>query len=713
MKSAEMSPLFRLAIASGKAETVLSHLARGADPNSQDSSGTAALLLAASRGRQEICDILIRHGADTSASDSAGLTVIDYAKHWGFDLVSGPTSGVEMSADHAEPISQAIISTTAVVAETLHSVRHSGPVPRVLAGFEEDGELPDATAGILHGAITATLAGHEASELTKEDEVPSADGWEAEPEFCWRPDDYARVAAAQVAHETFSTPSASVDATDWSQVKASLPSGLSSAFLELPLTLRDLIADALCDGRVSVAKLRGCLGRTKSGSEYSLPVRVLLGDLGVIVETSSLDAIIDAEARSSRSGDLDEDVLAEASGLLESLLREDIETVYLRSIRSLREEAAGLQPILWARTEELRRRLAHIFARMPGGLELLEEAGALFELEQDEDPTDSAESDDYLVDVEEEEAALPDTTGAGQSSGERDHLVRRFEGLTPTELALQLVVMRLRPTVLENAARRAMEVRAEGFEDAIAFARELRSRLNRIVETNLGLVAWVAQRYRNKGMEPLDLIQEGNLGLIKAVERFDPGRGATLGTYATWWIRQSITRAMADLCRTIRVPVHLQERARKLERGQHKLHGELGRLPTTIELAEELEMSAEALIRLQRLTGTLVTRGNNVERLTREMTSGLVDPRPNPEDVMWDRRTRQEIAHQLLELTPRQERVVRLRFGIGMADEQTLEQVGETFEVTRERIRQIEAKALRRLSHPSRSKRLQGVLDVQ
>jgi RNA polymerase primary sigma factor len=708
--SSEMSPLFRLAIASGRAETVRSHLERGADPNARDNSGATALLLAASRGRQDICEILIDHGADASALDGTGRTVRDYATQWGFDLMTQDVAPATPASHPSATGDEALAINALSGVENFYSVPQVGPSLEPHPYIEDLPKIPGTADGALFDVVATALGVKEADPSSEDNALQSLDGWEAEPEFVARPADGVRVAAAEAAHETFSRPAAAVDASDWSQVTATLPSLLAPRLPELPRALRDLIVDALRDGRVSAAELRAGLSRTKNGRAYSRPIRILLGDLGVVVDTSPLGKILDAEAPPARNGEVDTDVLAEASEFLNWLLSEDPETAYLTSIRSLREDALGLQPILWARAEELRRRLAHVFARMPGGLELLEEAGALFTTAQDEDTTEREED---LVEAEDEEAALPDATSGGQPPNDKDHLVARFADLTSNELALELAGMRLRPTVFENAARRARELRAEGFEDAIAFAAELRGRLNRIVETNLGLVAWVAKRYRNKGMESLDLIQEGSIGLMKAVEKYDPDRGATLGTYATWWIRQSITRAMADLCRTIRVPVHLQERVRKLERVRQELHSELGRPATATELAEEMEISLDALVRLRRLTGTLVTRGNNVERLTREMTTGLVDPQANPEDAIWDGRMREEIAAQLMKLTPREERVVRLRFGIGMADELTLEQVGETFEVTRERIRQIEAKALRRLSHPSRSKRLKGALDVQ
>lgn len=709
--SSEMSPLFRLAIASGRAETVRSHLERGADPNACDNSGATALLLAASRGRQDICAILIDHGADPLASDGTGRTVRDYAALWGFDLATHEAAPSTLPPNPSTKGYEPGIVSTPSGEEDPHLVPNEGFASAPHPPIEDSSEVLGTADGPLFDAVAVELGLQQARSPAADSAEQVTDMWEAEPEFRARPADDVRIAAAEAAHETFSRPKAAVDAYDWSQVSLSLPTVLAPRSPELPRPLRELIRHGLGNGRVSTERLRECLSQTKNGREYSRPIRILLGDLGVVVDNSLLGEILDAEAPAAPTGEVDADAVGEAVEFLGSLLGEDPETAYLESIRSLREDALGLQPILWARAEELRRRLAHVFAAMPGGLELLEEAGALFTTEQDEETSEGEESEEDVV--EDECTALPDAPGGDQPPNEEVHLASKLAELTPTELARELAEMRLRPKVFEDAARSAQKVQAPGFEDAVAFANELRGRLNRIVETNLGLVAWVARRYRNKGMEPLDLIQEGSIGLMKAVEKFDPDRGATLGTYATWWIRQSITRAMADLCRTIRIPVHLQERARKLERVRQELHIKLGRPATAAELAEELGISLDSLVRLQRLTGTLVTRGNNVERLSRVMTTGLVNPQPNPEDAMWDGKMRQEITGQLLELTPREERVVRLRFGIGMADELTLEQVGGTFEVTRERIRQIEAKALRRLSHPSRTKRLKGVLDVQ
>lgn len=708
--SGHMSPLFRLAIASGQAETVRSYLGRGANPNARDGSGATALLLAASRGRQDICEILIDHGADTSASDNAGRTVLDYASQWGFDLrIQETVAPVELPALFT--IDDIPSTEDAFPAPTLSSALPQTAIKPDRATTEAAVEAPPAFQAAVFDAVATALRLHTLADEIVESTQQATDGWEAEPDFQARKHDELRVAAAEAAHEAFSRPSAGIDASNWSQVDASLPILLGSSAPALPAPLRRLLSHALRDGRITTARIRSCLGRTKDGGRYYYPLRYALSDLGVMIDNSSLGEVLDEEVQQSSVEGSDVGLLDDAMEFVDSMLGKDQELAHVADIRSLREGSSDLQPRLWSRTEELRRRLATIFARMPGGLELLEAAGARLVADPDDDKTEIEENEEGLPEDDyAQSAAEPDVdTDAGDS----DHLSNSFSGLSEVEVAKRLMELRLRPSVLEDAARRACAAKREGCDEAFAFAAELRSRVNKIVETNLSLVVWVAKRYRNKGMEPLDLIQEGSIGLMKAVERFDPSRGNTLGTYAIWWIRQSITRAMADLCRTIRIPVHLQERSRKLERVGSQLQLQLGRPATICEVAVDMDMTEEAVFRLQRLTENLVSRGDNVQSLSRAMTIHAPDTKPTPEDAMWNGKIRQEVADRLLELTPREERILRLRFGIGSTDELTLEQVGETFEVTRERIRQIEAKALLRLSRPSMSRRLKGILFVQ
>ncbi len=266
---------------------------------------------------------------------------------------------------------------------------------------------------------------------------------------------------------------------------------------------------------------------------------------------------------------------------------------------------------------------------------------------------------------------------------------------------------------LKEIGRVPLLTSEEEVELAIRISQGDASAKKRLSEANLRLVVSIAKRYLGRGMHFLDLIQEGNLGLIKAVEKFDYTKGFKFSTYATWWIRQAITRAIADQARTIRIPVHMVETINKVKKVSSQLLHQNGHEPSADEIAEELEMPVEKVREIMRVAQEPVSLETPIGEQEDSHLGDFIpdDDAPAPADAASHTMLREQLMEVLDTLTPREEKVLRLRFGLEDGRSRTLEEVGKEFNVTRERIRQIEAKALRKLRHPSRSKKLKDFLD--
>jgi RNA polymerase primary sigma factor len=673
--------LFKVAVLHGAEEAVRLHVSRGEDPNATDEIGTPLLLVAALRGYVSVCKILIDRGADPFLCGPDGRTTMAAALEDGCSEIRGLFAALLP----APPISSELGS------ESVDSV----PTPSLI----EDG-LSD---------------------------------WQEEHQSPAPPDDETVVREAKTTHDIITSHELIDWDEDWTDVAIDLPeseivSSLNSLDPELRVSIHALFRNAVRDRLVDPSSLQL---DPEENAELLSRLEIVLSDLGAQVEGHPpADTYRADNCEQIELVPEEESEIADAYEFLTDLstTAADPCSFYIRDMRKRplltkddeQHLARRMEEAVASLTQAIGSLLPHLTPQMEGReLATGPVADSVVDygdpdIEADEDCNGSTRSPDAPADVE-----LDLTSSLGKKLERlRDAVISRSKG--PWQPDLGATLLRdagLLFAELLQFADVVLQAICEGHVPANEFARdaiaESRDRLlkarSAMIESNLRLVNAIAMGFRNRGLDHLDLVQEGNIGLIKAVERFDYRLGFKFSTYATWWIKQAMQRALADMSRTIRLPVHVFEKVNKLLRLARKISAQGGREARVDELARGLGIPTADVSRLMRLTQDTVPLAD-IDLSGGDWT-GLLSYAPQMEACALNDELSRRLTRCISTLKPKEQQIIRRRFGIPDGEEQTLEEIGQAMAVTRERIRQIEMKALRGLCHPTRQAILRPFAD--
>lgn len=727
-----LSGLFRMAVISGTPASVLLHLRRGASVNARDANGATPLMLAMARGRADICQLLLEEGADPRMRDNAGRAVLDYVPADGGTALADLIVVDGRDAATTEEPDETTADHTGVA-----EAAPAGPAPLGEPGVEfASGWSP------LQRPATQTVSSQPQNEHQKlavvetDSGEPVSDGslWEAE-DLTEAPEDNPDLKAAAVAVQADIGRHKAISADeDWSDIEIDLPE-VAPRRLRDPRRraelerLRSLFRRSLDIGSFSATDVPASLAAPMEGEGEDLAERrlhaafVTLAALGLAAEDwEEWTACLPRRRPGRRDADLADEACQffEQHWAAETALELWYREVGARPVPSAEQEAA-----LWRRYDAAVAEACASLLAVPGAASSLISA-----LEADlrsltstevtfaDEPSPEADDDDEPDAPEEAaeslygwgrpelETALELLKGVQEGRADADALRKQF--------LLLLEVQRLPASLIEDLSR---QVETDELDPAAGGAirsslQKLRRHRDQLFGCHMKLAVWIARRYGWSRLPLEDRIQEGNIGLLKAIDRFDPRRGSKFSTYAVWWIRQGVTRAIHDQGRTIRLPVHITDTARRVEVTQEALSWELRRAPVPSELAEKMNLPLEQVTRLLRVLGEPMSLELMNEQ-EGEDASCLPDVGQDPEDLAMTAGLRRVIAAALLGITAREERIVRLRFGMNLKSDLTLEEIGRPWDITRERVRQIEAAALRKLKHPSRSRRLRQFLESE
>lgn len=700
-----LSPAFRMAVLAGATDSVRLHLDSAHDVDAVDEKGRSALMLAASKGHVDVCRLLLEQGANPDLRDVDGNDALSVAASRGeaevLALLTGNRAG-SSSASVGE-------ANAAAGNEAGRPPNSADALDAIVGEAPEDEEFrsPEADA----------------------DSIFDLAAWQEYSERPPPPDDASCAESAGIQQRALSRHIPLDSDENWDDVEIDLPDMDDLIRRKAPLTeaqkrqLLALLLEALRDGRVRSDRIAEVLpeggeDREPGGEETISNLYIVLGDLGVVIDVDPMapDAPLPAgDNDDEKYGDTASDALAFLGRLQSS--ETDPFFLYARSLPSTRLTRAD-EAKLGAEIEEGALEVLNGVAASPAAMATLcDDAEAV--LRGDAAARLMFEIGEEGIAVEEEECG-DDVDGAAGTAHEFEGLAgghlglelrarlraivdgSRRIGADKGELVSGILRAQLSPEYLEKLQRIAMGDAAAGAarERTRAGIERKHNARRRLVEANLKLVVWVAKKYG--GLSFMDRIQEGNIGLMRAADRFDYRRGTKFSTYAVWWIRQAITRAVADQGRTIRIPVHMLETLRKVEKARNALLYETGHEPDAECIAGRIELPATRVIKVMTLPAEPVSldsdQAGDVMGMIHE---GVL----TPEERLMISGTQAVVKRQFRRLTAREERIIRQRFGIG-CEERTLEEIGQAFDVTRERIRQIEEKAMRKLGHPAYAKKL-------
>ena len=752
-----------MALISGTPESVGVHLKVAANIDRRDRMGDTALMIAAARGRTDICRLLLSKGADPTLINATGKTALGLAEARGHAetarLLSpaGPTSASAQSATVQLPTTVEIDAEVGAGVPDLRACAASTrPIGEIGEPVEEHCDFTPNDQGrptepAAHPGAVVPQFGVDNLDSREEENRPAksetlyadtiaplleiilhdipgvADAgggalWIAEPDAVVPVHDLEALAQAAELQLEIARHRALDTDEDWSDVLIDLPLPRrrivrDPAYAKQNDLFRKLLTAGLLEMAVAEAEVRNLFlppGPTVSDLDLRrfAAAKATLEDLGIRIDESADWFTVSEISPAAMLSEVED-----AELFFESLwTAEDVLDPFYREVNRNGSLKRAEEMRLWSSFRTGARHLCEILIEIPRiHFSLVEE----FSRQLRTSPKGSSSSP--TEDVDDEDDAVVETSptshvtarigsdeGSPASLYEMLDEIRETDPFSPRRREILTAVLADITLPWDALERLYEEIIDADFNNTVniklsRMIQSTRRARNRLIACYQPLVVWIARRHQNRGIALSDLIQEGSIGLIKAVDRFDVGRGYLFSTYATWWVRQSITRSVHDFSRTIRIPVHLAESLYRLSRATTSFENRNERKPTAEELATILGRTVQQIATLQNVQNELVS----FEDIEGELTDGSSQ---GAFEMVAERDLKLAASGWLLGLTPREERVLRLRFGIGMLTEQTLEEVGSGFEVTRERIRQIEAKALRRLRHPARSRQLQQFL---